>query len=167
MKLRQEEDKGAGPVDKRDLNPGDYVERRRCAYFVTGGGRAQVKAFAVSLSHCGDSDEMDVGAGSPIYRIEITGTENGKLTWKRIGTEPKRVTQDDLVAGDWVSCDGALCVVYGGEATRYGHPICAFSADGHRALWQHDNCIIIYRAEICGFEPGENGEDGTLLWRRK
>ena len=157
MKLRQAEDRGAGPVDRKDLNPGDKVEDSGRPYLIRAKGN---EYFACNM----DTGYLTNFLGT-IYRIEVTGEKDGKLTCKRI-TEPTRVTQDDLVAGDWVSCGGALCVVYDGEATRYGHPICAFSADGHRALYQHGNRII-YRAEICGFEPGENGEDGTLLWRRK
>ena len=160
MKLRQAEDRGAGPVDRKDLNPGDKVEDSGRPYLIRAKGS---EYFACNM----DTGYLTNHRPGPLFRIRITGTDDdGKLTWKRIGTEPKRVTQDDLVAGDWVSCDGALCVVYDGEATRYGHPICAFTADGHRALW-HSGNRIIYRAEICGFEPGENGEDGTLIWRRK
>ena len=80
MKLRQVEDQDAGPVDWRDLANGARIEACGKAY--------------IAVYPSANSSAIDMMTGLPttittpvFHRIEITGEENGKLTWERIPAE--------------------------------------------------------------------------------
>lgn len=107
MRYRQVKNE-AQPVDKKDLRPGDKVEYIGYAYVICPG---IVDAFAVNLSVVGYTS-MHSCADS-IYRIEITGTKDGKLTWERIQAKPKAVEWDELKRSHWFMAESKNGHAYG------------------------------------------------------
>ena len=162
MKFRQVEDKTDGTVKRDDLKPGDKVEIYGAPHAVAAPGQSH---FAWCMEGMGGGDFV-----APVYRIRITGQDDsGKLTWDRVPTGLTPVRWEELEHNDlFASSSGLLVRRYkpGGYGLNFdGEDVHTMGFDGCYT-YSGDSTLDppFYRAEICGFEPGDDG--GTLLWRR-
>ena len=158
MKFREVET-AIGPIDRDELDAGDRVEGNEKPYIM----QSPCREFLATNLQTGENASLQYAT---LYRIRMTGEENGKLTWKRICPEPKPVGWDELEDGEpFVTSGGWLCRRHKEDELRHGgcEPVHSIGLS-FPSTWSGSALrdSTIYRVEFCGFDT----TTGEILWRR-